>query len=92
MSVSTLHLPIFRRAIGPLVLAALWETASRTGLLPERILAAPSEIFTTLGELIASGEMGSNVLVSLQRVLIGMAVSLLLAIHFSRRVMVSGVR
>ena len=67
---------VFRRAIGPLVLLALWETASRTGVLPERILAAPSQIFATLGELIASGEMGSNVLVSLQRVLIGMAVSL----------------
>lgn len=67
---------IFRRAIGPLVLLALWETASRTGVLPERILAAPSQIFTTLGELTASGEIGSNVLVSLRRVLTGMAVSL----------------
>jgi sulfonate transport system permease protein len=71
-----LLISVFRRAIGPLVLLALWETASRTGVLPERILAAPSQIFTTLSELIASGEMGSNVLVSLQRVLIGMAVSL----------------
>ena len=67
---------VFRRAIGPLVLLALWETASRTGILPDRILAAPSQIFVTLGELIASGEMGANVLVSLQRVSTGLAVSL----------------
>ena len=66
----------FRRAIGPLVLLALWETASRTGFLPERILAAPSQIFVTFGELIASGEIGSNALVSLQRVSTGLAISL----------------
>jgi sulfonate transport system permease protein len=67
---------VFRRAIGPLVLLALWEAASRTGILPDRILAAPSQIFVTLGELVASGEMGANVLVSLQRVSTGLAVSL----------------
>ena len=76
MSASTLQTQVFRRAFGPLVLLALWEIASRTGILPERILAAPSQIFTTLGELTANGEIGSNVLVSLQRVLTGMAVSL----------------
>jgi sulfonate transport system permease protein len=69
---------IFRRAAGPLVLLALWEIASRTGVLPERILAAPSQIFVTLGELIDSGEIGSNVLVSLQRVVTGLAFSLTL--------------
>ena len=68
--------PLLKRAAGPLVLLALWEIASRTGVLPERILAAPSQIFVTLGELIVSGEIGSNVLVSLQRVLTGLAVSL----------------
>jgi sulfonate transport system permease protein len=70
--------PLFKRAIGPLVLLAIWETASRTGVLPDRILAAPSQIFVTLWELILSGEIGSNVLVSLQRVATGLAVSLTL--------------
>lgn len=69
---------LFKRAIGPLVLLAIWETASRTGVLPDRILAAPSQIFVTLWELILSGEIGSNVLVSLQRVATGLAVSLTL--------------
>ncbi|MBC3917973.1 ABC transporter permease [Undibacterium sp. CY18W] len=67
---------LFRRALSPLVLLALWELASRTGVLPERILAAPSQIFVTLGDLIVSGEMGANVLVSLQRVVTGLVVSL----------------
>jgi sulfonate transport system permease protein len=68
--------PLLKRAAGPLSLLVLWEIFSRTGVLPERILAAPSQIFVTLGELIVSGEIGSNVLVSLQRVLTGLAVSL----------------
>lgn len=67
---------ILGRAISPLVLLALWELASRTGMLPERVLAAPSQIISTLWELTASGEIGSNVLVSLRRVLTGLAISL----------------
>ncbi|HEX7985905.1 MAG TPA: ABC transporter permease, partial [Duganella sp.] len=60
----SVFLSVLRRAASPLVLLALWELASRAGVLPERVLAAPSQIFVTLGELIVSGEMGSNVLVS----------------------------
>ena len=72
----TILVSVLRRGLSPLVLLAVWEIASRTGMLPERILAAPSQIFVTLGELIVSGEIGSNVLVSLQRVMTGLAVSL----------------
>jgi sulfonate transport system permease protein len=71
-------LSVLRRAASPLLLLVLWEIASRTGVLPERVLAAPSQIFVTLGELIVSGEIGGNVLVSLQRVATGLAVSLTL--------------
>jgi sulfonate transport system permease protein len=69
---------VLKRAVSPLVLLALWEFASRTGVLPERILAAPSQIFVTFGELLWSGEIGSNVLVSLHRVVTGLAISLTL--------------
>ena len=64
------------RAVSPLILLAAWELAARTGLLPERVLAAPSQILATMAELTLSGEIGSNVLVSLRRVLIGLAISL----------------
>lgn len=67
---------ILGRAISPLIILALWEVAARTGVLPERVLAAPSQILSTLWELTASGEIGSNVLVSLRRVLTGLAISL----------------
>lgn len=67
---------VLERAISPLILLAAWEIAARTGVLPERVLAAPSQILGTMFELIVSGEIGSNVVVSLRRVLIGLAVSL----------------
>ena len=67
---------VLERAISPLILLAAWEIAARTGMLPERVLAAPSQILGTMFELIVSGEIGSNVVVSLRRVLIGLAVSL----------------
>jgi len=69
---------LLKRAASPLILLAVWEAASRSGLLPERILAAPSQIFATFGELLWSGEIGSNVLVSLHRVVTGLAISLTL--------------
>lgn len=67
-----------KRAIGPVVLLLAWEAAAQTGVLPARILAAPSQIFATLGQMIASGEIVGNMLVSLQRVATGLAVSLTL--------------
>ena len=69
---------LLSRAASPLTIVLLWEIAARIGWLPERILAAPSQIATTFGALVASGEMGSNVLVSLGRVLSGLSISLTL--------------
>ena len=72
----SVFISLLNRAASPLVILLLWELASRSGILPERILTAPSQIFITLAELTASGEIGSNILVSLQRVLTGLAISL----------------
>ncbi len=66
------------RAASPIAILVLWEIASRLGFIPERILAAPSQIGSTFGALVASGEMGSNILVSLGRVLTGLSISLTL--------------
>ncbi|WP_225869768.1 ABC transporter permease [Glaciimonas sp. PCH181] len=68
--------PLITRAISPLVLLSLWELASRVGIIPERILAAPSQIIGTFSDMVASGEMGGNLLVSLGRVLTGLSISL----------------
>ena len=68
--------PLITRAISPLILLSLWEFASRVGIIPERILAAPLQIIGTFSDMVASGEMGANLLVSLGRVLTGLAISL----------------
>jgi len=62
------------RWLSPLVLLLLWELGSRSGLIPERTLAAPSAVLATLFDMIVSGELPSNLLVSTVRALIGLAI------------------
>lgn len=65
---------ILLRLLSPLVLLLLWELAARTGLLPPRIIAAPSAIGGTLWGMISSGELLGHLLVSLQRAMTGLAI------------------
>ncbi len=62
--------------LSPFVLLILWELGSRTGLIPVRILAAPSTVLTTLWAMTASGELPSNLLVSFGRVAVGLAIGI----------------
>lgn len=68
------------RMLSPVVLLLLWELGSRTGVIPERTLAAPSAVLETLGGLVASGELISNLLVSSFRVLSGLAIGITVGI------------
>lgn len=65
---------ILLRLISPLVLLVLWEVLARTGVLPERIIAAPSAIGSTLWQMISSGELSGHLLVSLKRAMTGLAI------------------
>lgn len=80
---ASLSVPAFKRFVldlgtsrwvSPLVLLVLWELGSRSGLIPERTLAAPSAVISTLFAMIVSGELPSNLLVSTLRVLTGLAI------------------
>lgn len=62
------------RLISPIVLLLVWELASQTGLLPSRVIAAPSQIGGTLWSMIISGELGKHLWVSLQRALLGLSI------------------
>ncbi|CAN5415538.1 ABC transporter permease subunit [soil metagenome] len=62
------------RWFSPLVLLLLWEVGSRTGLIPERTLAAPSAVIGALVAMIVSGELPSNLLVSFGRAAIGLSI------------------
>lgn len=69
--------PLGDRFIGfltPLVLLGLWEAAARLGIIDARFFPPPSSIVHTFGALIASGELWSNLLASLRRLLLGMLV------------------
>ncbi|MFG2137922.1 ABC transporter permease [Streptomyces sp. NPDC048650] len=61
-----------RRAAGPVGLLVLWQVLSATGALPADQLASPGTIATTAGDLLADGTLPSAMLVSLQRVAVGL--------------------
>ncbi|MET0390020.1 MAG: ABC transporter permease subunit [Polyangiales bacterium] len=57
----------------PLALLVAWEALARTGVIQTIILPAPSTVFATAGDLIATGELQRNLLASLRRALSGFA-------------------
>jgi sulfonate transport system permease protein len=63
-----------RRLIGLVVLIALWQTLSATGVLPATVIASPSEVLRTAGQLISDGELPSALLTSLRRVALGLLI------------------
>jgi sulfonate transport system permease protein len=58
----------------PLALLAAWQIASMTGVLPARILPAPTAVFTAGAELSASGALWENLGVSALRALTGLLI------------------
>jgi sulfonate transport system permease protein len=65
-----------RRFLSPLVLVLLWQAGSMLGVISPRILAAPSTILVAAWGLTITGELPYHLLVSLRRVLAGLALGL----------------
>ncbi len=63
-----------RRWVSPLLLLALWELGARTGVIPPRVLAAPSAVAATFWGMVVSGELAGNLGVSFLRVAAGLAI------------------
>lgn len=61
-----------RRASGPLLLLALWQLLSVTGVLTPDVLASPGRIAQVSGDLIADGSLPSAMGTSLRRVALGL--------------------
>lgn len=61
-----------RRTTGPVLLLALWQLLSTTGVLSEDVLASPGTIAQVAGDLIEDGSLTSAMSVSLQRVAVGL--------------------
>jgi len=68
----------YGRAIGPLLLLALWSAASAAGLLDPRKLSAPWTVLATAADLWQNGTLPGNVAASLQRAAIGCVLGILL--------------
>lgn len=62
-----------RGAVGPLLLLALWQVLSATGVLHADVLASPGTIARAGSDLIADGTLPSAMRISLQRVAVGLA-------------------
>ena len=69
-----------RRLLGPLILIGLWAGVTAAGWVDEQRLARPGTVITTAGHLIANGELQRNLLVSVHRVAIGLAVGTLVGL------------
>ncbi len=63
-----------QRWLSPVLLLALWEVASLTGLIPSRILAAPSAVVQTLAHLVVNGDLPNALIVSLARMAVGLTI------------------
>jgi sulfonate transport system permease protein len=59
-----IHVPAaagLRRFVSPLILLVLWQAASSSGLLSERLIAAPVKIAATAVDLIEAGTWSQRV-------------------------------
>jgi sulfonate transport system permease protein len=71
------------RLASPIVIIAIWQVASTTGLLPPRTLAAPTEIVAAGARLVQSGELLTGLAVSFLRVVAGFSCALVVGIGLS---------
>ncbi|MFF4054480.1 ABC transporter permease [Streptomyces sp. NPDC001668] len=67
-----------RRTTGPVLLLALWQLLSSTGVLTADVLASPGRIAQVAGDLVADGSLASAMTTSLQRVAGGLLLGTLI--------------
>jgi len=63
-----------------IVIIALWEAGSRSGLIGQLILPAPSEVYTAFAQLVSTGTLWNHLSASLQRLVIGWSAGTILGI------------
>jgi sulfonate transport system permease protein len=65
-----------RRLLGPAWLLGLWIVLSATGVISERTLAPPAEVWSSFLELVREGELQRHLWVSLRRVAAGLSIGI----------------
>jgi sulfonate transport system permease protein len=66
--------------VGPLLLLVAWTLGSATGLIEPETLSAPWTVVATSGELVADGRLQSNLLTSVQRAMIALALGVVVGV------------
>jgi sulfonate transport system permease protein len=69
-----------RRWPSPLLLLLLWQAGSWIGIIPEQKIASPLQILATGKRLVLDGTLGSETLVSVQRVALGFVIGALIGV------------
>ena len=67
-----------RRAYMPLLIVLAWQVVCSTGLVSAQTVPSPAAVFTSFRQLAVSGQLLTNILVSLQRVAIGLSIGVLI--------------
>jgi sulfonate transport system permease protein len=65
-----------RRFVAPLLLVLAWQAGSMLGFIPARTVSAPADVMVSFYQLIVSGELQQNLLVSLGRVGVGLSIAI----------------
>ncbi|MDR1482713.1 MAG: ABC transporter permease [Synergistaceae bacterium] len=73
---------LLSRSVGLILFIILWEAAPRLGWVMQTYLAPPSRVFYALWLMTARGELARHVLISLQRVILGLVVSSVVGVVF----------
>lgn len=60
----------------PLAVLLLWHLSSVLGWAPEQVLPPPAQVFRTFADMVVSGEIWSNLAISLVRVFTGFGIGL----------------
>jgi sulfonate transport system permease protein len=58
----------------PLGIVALWEVLSLAGVIPARVLPAPTDVLAAGWKLLLSGELVRNIWISFRRAIVGFAI------------------
>ena len=69
-----LRVGLLRRWVSPALILIVWQLLCMAGILDERTMASPTQIFGRAVELVQDGTLGSAILVSLKRVGLGLAI------------------
>ena len=72
--------PRLARWISPILILVVWQIGSSAGWIPASTIPSPSTIADTTWDLIQNGQLGHALVVSLQRVGIGIAIGIALAV------------